>query len=86
LLEDVEQGVFVGLDQRWIGVSPMTVKRSSLTACAGSIIAAQLGGQYAFIATGMASAPGKELDAPGPDTLEGSSPDFRATALIRTAH
>jgi erythromycin esterase-like protein len=38
---------------------------------AGSIIATQLGDQYAFIATGMASAPGKELDAPGPDTLEG---------------
>jgi hypothetical protein len=79
--------VFVGLDQRWIGVIPMSVKRLSLTAWAGSIIAAQLGDQYAFIATGMASAPGKELDAPAPDTLEGllaglpGDPPF-----IRTAH
>jgi erythromycin esterase-like protein len=38
---------------------------------AGAIIATQLGDRYAFIATGMASAPGKQLDTPGPDTLEG---------------
>ncbi|CAM3949514.1 erythromycin esterase family protein [Kibdelosporangium persicum] len=39
--------------------------------CAGAIVSAEVGDQYAFIATGMGTAPNPNVGAPDPDTLEG---------------
>jgi erythromycin esterase-like protein len=39
---------------------------------AGAIAAAQIGDQYAFLASGLGSAADQGLDAPKPDTLEGA--------------
>ncbi len=38
---------------------------------AGAIVGARLGDEYAFIAAALGAAPGRGLDAPKPDTIEG---------------
>lgn len=53
---------------------------------AGSIVAAQRGADYAFVATTAGAAPGRGLHVPGPDTLEGTLSALPADGYLFDPH